>query len=539
MTWTAPNLAGITKLPSLRETLANTLPNLVREGRFFDRVSPLLYGTTVRPSGRTSTGQILTVTDDVAFTIANPDQPREGVEMTLEIRNASGLTMGAVTFGSHYALEGAFQPPPIDGSAVYVFLCTSATTWKEISRSIMGEAPPGAPTAAFTMAITGRTVDVTDTSTTPAGSITAWNWDWGDGTADGVVQNPANHTYGADGTYTITLTVTNTAGLQGVTSRQANVAAGTVTLGRPFGVLAGGHWATNTTLAPYMDPFTLSYQGVEPGNGSTTGIVARIIAARDLGIKLVLVMTGGSHSQYMTDFGDGDGPKFDRNKWNARQQLFNTPAIKTAVANGVADKTIVGADVMDEPFVSGGADGGGNTWGPPGTMTKKGSTPYEIFANSNSIDDMCSYVKAIFPTLPCGVGHPHQLFEPTRDYDVADFLISQYNVVWGDYITWANQGRAIAVRGGHKLVFSLNLINGGSRISGCPEPQTGGPGTRPPNCKMSPTQVETFAAEFATGSVGLLMWEYNATVFSDPDFVAAFNNVAADYAALSLESWAR
>ena len=47
--------------------------------------------------------------------------------------------------------------------------------------------------------------------------------------------------------------------------------------------------------------------------------------------------------------------------------------VRTALLNrlcGVADGTIIGSRVMDEPYVSGGATGGGNTWGPKGTMTK-------------------------------------------------------------------------------------------------------------------------------------------------------------------------
>jgi PKD repeat protein len=54
------------------------------------------------------------------------------------------------------------------------------------------------------------TVNFTDSSTTPAGSITAWAWDFGDG-GTSTEQNPS-HTYDAAGTYTVTLTVTGTEG---------------------------------------------------------------------------------------------------------------------------------------------------------------------------------------------------------------------------------------------------------------------------------------------------------------------------------------
>ena len=63
---------------------------------------------------------------------------------------------------------------------------------------------------------------------------------------------------------------------------------------------------------------------------------------------------------------------------------------------------------MDEPNVSGGGDG--NTWGPPGTMTKA------------RVDSLCADTKAMFPTLPVGVQHRYDVFEPTKSYRVCDFV---------------------------------------------------------------------------------------------------------------------
>lgn len=50
-------------------------------------------------------------------------------------------------------------------------------------------------------------VAFTDTSSTDGGSITAWSWDFGDGSPGSTEQNPA-HTYTSPGSYTVTLTVT-------------------------------------------------------------------------------------------------------------------------------------------------------------------------------------------------------------------------------------------------------------------------------------------------------------------------------------------
>jgi len=74
--------------------------------------------------------------------------------------------------------------------------------------------------AGFNYSVTGYDVTFTDTSTDD-GTITAWNWSFGDGgTSTG--QNPV-HTYTAGGTYTVTLTVTDIGGLTGSASNTVTV----------------------------------------------------------------------------------------------------------------------------------------------------------------------------------------------------------------------------------------------------------------------------------------------------------------------------
>ncbi|HSM07850.1 MAG TPA: PKD domain-containing protein, partial [Gemmatimonadota bacterium] len=69
-------------------------------------------------------------------------------------------------------------------------------------------------------------------SVDPDGSITAWTWDFGDGspTASGAV---VEHAYTATGSYTVTLTVTDNRSLSSSSSEQVTVAAGPGTLVAP------------------------------------------------------------------------------------------------------------------------------------------------------------------------------------------------------------------------------------------------------------------------------------------------------------------
>ena len=68
-------------------------------------------------------------------------------------------------------------------------------------------APNQAPTASYTWNVTDLTVDFTDTSIDPDGTVQTWNWDFGDG-GSSAVQHP-QHTYAVAGDYTATLSVTD------------------------------------------------------------------------------------------------------------------------------------------------------------------------------------------------------------------------------------------------------------------------------------------------------------------------------------------
>ena len=132
------------------------------------------------------------------------------------------------------------------------------------SQQVAMTAPPvgQAPVAAFTAAPAGLSVSVDGSgSSDPDGTITGYAWDFGDGaTAAGVT---ASHTYAAEGSYTVTLTVVDNSGATGSTTKQVAVSAPP-----PAGALAqdafartvangwgsadvGGAWASTGTASRF------------------------------------------------------------------------------------------------------------------------------------------------------------------------------------------------------------------------------------------------------------------------------------------------
>lgn len=116
------------------------------------------------------------------------------------------------------------------------------------------------PTAAFTadlnLACLPATINFTDQSTPGAGSITSWNWEFGDG-GTSTAQNPS-HTYNNVGFYTVTLTVISSSGCMTTTTRSSYIRI-------VAGVETDFTFDLPTTCqAPFIVPF--QNQSIGPGN---------------------------------------------------------------------------------------------------------------------------------------------------------------------------------------------------------------------------------------------------------------------------------
>jgi hypothetical protein len=277
--------------------------------------------------------------------------------------------------------------------------------------------------------------------------------------------------------------------------------------GVPFGL--DGIWTSPTaTRTSGVAAFTASRDYEAPGE-----LIVHIAEARARGIRLILLLTGGSHDRYKTN------GVFDMAKWKAAVNAFDTPAIRDAIAAGVTDGTIIGNSVMDEPQQSGTDI---KAWGPAGTMTKA------------RVDSLCGYVKNIFPTLPVGVGHDHNIFEPSKSYFVCEFFMTQYAHRKGDINTWRDGGLALATRDGLEIIYSLNILDGGvqDRTGTYDCAGTGGLGTHGLNCRMTADQVRQWGKLLGQVGCALFAWRYDAGYFAKPENQSAFSEVAISMADL-------
>lgn len=107
------------------------------------------------------------------------------------------------------------------------FVPVAGRTWRDSFSGTCNNAVPGnaPPSADFSFAAQGLTVDFTDNSSDADGAIVSRSWDFGDG-QDATTANP-EHTYAAAGSYEVTLTVTDDEGATDSMSRTVAVSSPT------------------------------------------------------------------------------------------------------------------------------------------------------------------------------------------------------------------------------------------------------------------------------------------------------------------------
>lgn len=120
----------------------------------------------------------------------------------------------------------------------------------------------GTPSANFTFSTNGLAATFTDTSTDAGGTINAWSWTFGDsGTA--TTKNPS-HTYASAGTYSVTLTVTDSVNSQQSSKTQSVTVT---TGGGSCPTLAGDGTGGVNSFSQWTGSQSIFYFGSGPNTG--------------------------------------------------------------------------------------------------------------------------------------------------------------------------------------------------------------------------------------------------------------------------------
>lgn len=283
--------------------------------------------------------------------------------------------------------------------------------------------------------------------------------------------------------------------------------------GLPFGPT--GLW-TETRLNWGPGPFTASQNYIVADT-----VILQIEAARSHGQRLVLAMAGaaGEAENYLTN------GEFDITKWMQRMDSYRVPAIQEAVAAAVADGTVIGNMLIDEPETK--------RWG---TMITKAM-----------LDQMATYAKQIFPTLPMGVNHgpPAARWRSSERYRIVDYVLYQYAhwVTAGNIAAWRDEVLKQAGKDGVTPMLSINVLNGGVQDRSdswtCSGAGQAGRGTYWPNCRMTPDQVREWGEALAPHGCYLMLWRFDREYMSDPANEAAFQDLASQAASLPIRSCRR
>jgi hypothetical protein len=399
-------------------------------------------------------------------------------------------------------------------------------SWKDVKLAVDNTAP-AAPTNLVLAVVSSSQIDVswTASSGTDVAKYNIYRSTTGTPSLYKTVSAGPYHDTGlTSGTsYTYQIAAVDAAGNESskTPAKSATPSGGGSGTGIPFGPM--GLWSDS-----YYNPnepvgvFTMSMQSDGP-----SGIVTRIDSARARSHKLVLMLTSGGHTLYLTDparptfacpNNGAPGCRFDLEKWKDRVDLFNTTAIKTAVANAVADGTVLGYDMLDEPQHS--------SWG--GVITKA------------MMDAMAAYSKAIFPTLPAGMSVRFD-YRANERWGLLDFVVTQYVASHNSVTAWRDAALQGAALNGVAVVFSINILNGGAGFGEtvCPNPPTGGTGYSAGRCKTGSAQLEEWGLALGPAGSGLLMWAWDSTYMSVPANDSAFARIAADLANRPTKSWRR
>ena len=178
------------------------------------------------------------------------------------------------------------------------------------SKTVTVTPPNQPPTANFTFSCSGLSCNFTSTSSDPDGSIASYSWTFGDG-GTATAQNPS-HTYGAGGSYTVTLRVTDNQGaISAPTSKTVTVSAPNsppiVNAGPDQGMLVGLFYSLSASFSDANNDgpwsYTISWGDGSSSSGSTPsqGTISASHTYLLLGSYTITVSVTDSHGASGSD----------------------------------------------------------------------------------------------------------------------------------------------------------------------------------------------------------------------------------------------
>ena len=271
-----------------------------------------------------SSGPVTTENATTSHTYA-----REGVfSVSLTVTNTAGTSTETTFTGQVVSNNG--QP-------------SAETTHPVIVRSLpysIGITPDQAPTAVFTTSVNGLTVSFDGSgSFSPIGSIATYLWDFGDSSGPVTTENATtSHTYAREGVFSVSLTVTNTAGTSTETTFTGQV------------VSNNGQPSAETTHAVIVRSLPYSI-GITPDQAPTAAFTTSVN-----GLTVSFDGSGssspiGSIATYLWDFGDSSGPVTTENATTshtyAREGVFDVSLTVTNTAGTSTETTFTGQVVSN------------------------------------------------------------------------------------------------------------------------------------------------------------------------------------------------